>query len=236
MKLLKRVFVLALLIALLLTGCSRELTSGIMLRICGSYAVPGMFSYDLKGDAVVCSVIDTDSFGRILFSYTGRSVITGQKESVFVICQGYDADYVYFYEDECYLFNKADVLDDESIVRLKSQNDWNREINQDKLTRRTAEATMDLVIKLDSLESKKLRSVCCSKLSIVESEIKELCVLDVNSNGQSLYYLEVISNNVVQKYFVAADAAYEISCMPIENNSFSPEELATFKDRFGWIY
>lgn len=51
---------------LMFTGCLSQSESH-NLAVCGSYAVPGMICYELKGNTFNCEVIEKDTYGRILF-------------------------------------------------------------------------------------------------------------------------------------------------------------------------
>ena len=74
---------------LVLAGCG-HVSQSLELAVCGSYGVPGMMCFDLKGDSYSCEIKETDSSGRILFTYAAYNQIA-QEDAVFlVICQHTD--------------------------------------------------------------------------------------------------------------------------------------------------
>ena len=127
------------------------------LAVCGVYSVPGMFCADLKGGSVSSNIIDEDLEGRILFDYSTFNIITGKKESAFVICQFRDGDYVYFYEDVCYCLEKNDQ---QAIESFMTENDWGQPLDFNKMSRRKVKVTIDLFINTETqLEYKKQASM-----------------------------------------------------------------------------
>ena len=93
----KRKWFCIILILTCLTGCS-NVDKILELRVCGSYAIPGMLMFDTKGTAQTCDKVETDSVGRTLFKLAGTNMVTGIHETYYVICQKIDSKYVYFYE------------------------------------------------------------------------------------------------------------------------------------------
>lgn len=73
--------------------------------------------------------------GCILFEYTAYNLIVGDNAKVYVICQQYDAESVYFYEDCCYMY----ASDGESELQmLKDKNDWDKPLDYSKMAQRAA--------------------------------------------------------------------------------------------------
>lgn len=161
----------------LLSACgSAEPTDALV--VCGSHGVPGMFCFDLKGSTYECNILEEDSEGRTLYEYVAYSDITGQDESIVVICQHTDNRYVYYYEDQCYVvgdYQKAD------IEALKTLNDWGDTLNYSRMSRREVDITFDRCISFESvIKNKNGRSACAEALNIEMSQIKELCISDVD--------------------------------------------------------
>lgn len=74
-------------------------------------------------------MLELDSVGCILFEYTAYNLIVGDNAKVYVICQQYDAESVYFYEDCCYMY----ASDGESELQvLKDKNDWDKPLDYSK--------------------------------------------------------------------------------------------------------
>lgn len=204
------------------------------LAVCGSYGVPGMFCYELKGDTYSCRIIEEDAEGRTLFEYTTRSVISGKEETAYVICQKQDSEYVYFYEDNCYVFSDFDQT---SIELLKEKNDWGKPLNQDNMSRRSNAVSADLyIITNTTLDNTKIRSICCDEMGIELSQITELCILDIDTYGHELYWLRFEKNGYEDGCYVLANSNYNISFLKITDNVIDPGIIASYKKEHGWIY
>lgn len=204
------------------------------MAVCGSYGVPGMICYDLKGGKFDCEILEEDSHGRILYEYTTKNVITDKEETTLVICQMFDSEYVYFYEDKCYLLPG---YENSEIDTLKEQNDWNEALDQSKMSRREINISFDLVLITDSeIETNSVRSVCRKKLGINDKQLEELCVLDTDHNGHELYWLCVLSNESEAHYLVVASTGYAVSIFPLEDGVMDSAAIAEFKRESGWIY
>ncbi|MBE6715808.1 MAG: hypothetical protein E7573_02700 [Ruminococcaceae bacterium] len=233
MKIIK--IIVIILLCIILNGCTEEIKTEDYpnLLICGAYAVPGIFYPDLKGSETDYKIIETDSFDRVLFEFITPCFITGETESVFVICQKADSDYVYFYEDVCFSF---DTYNDLTVNLLKEANDWNKELNVDKMTKRPIIISFDgFIMSNNSIEYSEILKLCHEKLGFSGGNIQELCVDDVDTKGNEILYFKLKNNNGITEYFlfVSTDLNYdlfEITDFP----SFNVEEFSQFKIRNGW--
>lgn len=88
-------------------------------------------------------VLETDSFGRVLFSYTERHWLSdgegGYLECVYLmVMQKKDEVSAYYYPEDCYYCVKVDADDEEHsydteiIESLKLLNDWEKPIDESK--------------------------------------------------------------------------------------------------------
>ncbi len=233
MKILKTIVTILIMCTYLLTGCiTRPVAQSRALAVCGSYAVPGMLCNDLKGGTYDCSVLDTDSEGRILFSYTTLNTITDKKETVLIICQSAGSKYVYFYEDICYFMGDPS---DSAIETLKKQNDWDCDLDFSKMTRRANNISFDhVLITEDELDYRKIRTACCRAFEIQESQIKDLYILDYNENQQAMYILELEEGNDSERYCVVVNEFYEVCYISINDIDTFYSEIAGFKQESGW--
>ena len=90
-------------------------------------------------------IVDTDDHGRVLYQIRmGTSPIFyscfGEESPLFAfaICQHYDDEKVYYYEDDCWMiFEKAEDFSLTDQEQLKERNDWNLELNYGKMTEKT---------------------------------------------------------------------------------------------------
>lgn len=217
-----------------LSGCSEGVSDSIHLQICGSYSVPGMFCPDLKGYESIVEVLEQDSKGRILYEYTSYNLVTEKRETALVLCQTADKEYVYFYEDQCYLL--PDYCESD-IGALKERNDWDAPLNEEKMSKRKIEATLDLYIITDSpLSYSQVKGVVCQTMNITQDEVKELSFVDMDSGGKTLYWLYFDKDGVQEKYLVLVNRLYEVSFLKIINSEIDTEALTAFKQENRWIY
>jgi len=100
----------------------------------------GMKGYHSHGDAII-KLIEEDAFGRKLFSYYEDSYYgEGWPNSFsYLICQKEDGAYVYYYADYSFISKEWNGLElpftNEEIEELKMENDWGKEINEEKLVK-----------------------------------------------------------------------------------------------------
>ncbi len=215
----------------LLTSCNVK-SEFYDLAICGSYAVPGMYCDDLKGNSVSCDVIEKDLYGRILFKYETNSIITSQNEIAYVICQKYDSDYVYFYEDECYLFAKDFEKDS---IELKEKNDWNKQLDESKMSRRENKLTFDLQIaNSQNLSLSEIEEICASKFQVDSSDIELQGFVDCDSSGKELLLISN-SNSEPKMYFVLINN-YNTAVLEATDQMVNQSQLAEFKRENSWVY
>lgn len=115
------------------------------------YISNGEASYDPE-----IVVLETDAYGRVLFSYAEgyTSAIT----QYVLIMQYQDGQYAYCYADDCYAFitSEASLFDEHEVnlecsqvVALKELNDWGQPINESKckaveIAREKPEGTLKL--------------------------------------------------------------------------------------------
>lgn len=232
----KLIFLLAFLALLTGTfsGCQEifsdlPLSEDTLLSVCGSFAVPGLYCSDLKGGSFTVKVLERDGQGRILYEYTTKSLITGEQETAVVICQKYDNDFVYFYEDKCYLTGEPS---EEEIRQLKVQNRWDEENPLAGSAKRKYTVTADLFLLIDTpTDAKQVRSQCREKFGIADTQIKDLVILDATSQS-ALYWLAYEDGGETKTgYLLVTDGTTAF----LESKTHAtPEALAAFKNENGW--
>lgn len=99
-------------------------------------------SGDLDWDQV--EEIEKDSYGRIMFKYRSAHRMepcmlydySGKYVYAIIICQMYDNDYAYYYDNDnfIYLPDNEDLQSDR-VEQFKKLNDWNKALDQSKMTR-----------------------------------------------------------------------------------------------------
>lgn len=226
----KRLVLFVVLVMVTLSSCMRA-DRFLELALCGSYAVPGMYDFDLKGQTSPV-VLEEDGQGRILFEFTRQNSITGESGTVLVICQHIDADYVYYYEDLCYLYN---CTLEEDIAVLKSQNDWELPLDFGKMSNRPNAISLDLTIVPDRvLKWKDLQKAINTGLAGLNATLVESCLLDINPSGYELFWITAVANEDKTYYYAIINTDYNTAFMPAKNPTVVPNEIATFKNNNGW--
>ena len=219
---------------LLFVSC-KERAEVYDLAICGSYAVPGMFCSDLKGDAVSCEVLDRDSYGRVLFTYKTESSITGLEEEAYVICQKYDANYVYFYEDIGYSF--AEDYENDSTY-LKEMNDWGKPLDENKLSRRQNAITLDLCIARDTIIDRRwseTQELCAAALHTDSSAIEPYGFVDYDGTGKELLLIAQNTDSL-KLYFALLHTNDTVSVLEVAGRTVDQNELTNWKLENDWKY
>lgn len=226
----KKLVILAVIIMITLSSCMPA-SRFLELALCGSYAVPGMYAGDLKGSPSP-DILEEDSQGRILFLFTHPNSITGENDTALVICQHIDNQYVYYYEDQCYLLN---CDSEEDIAWLKSQNDWGSALNFDKMSVRPNSISFDLFIVPDRvLEWNDVRKAIAVGLANLRTTPIESCLLDINPMGYELYWVTAVADGVRVSYYAIISTDYDVSFMPAEQAAVVPKEISVFKSESGW--
>lgn len=214
----------------ILAGCG--LAEELELAVCGAYGVPGMMVAELKGGSHELQIIERDSQGRILYSFTADNTITQKEETALVICQHIGNDTGYFYEDICYLFAP---YSDEQITQLKQANDWSKELNFDKMTSRPIRVSYDFWIITDvALDYRKIEDSYCEANNIEYEQIQDMFILDVNPKGMPLYQLELERDGEIENYLVIVNLEYECFSLKFDGTLEDFQQLAQFKSDHGW--
>jgi len=233
----KKIIVLVSIFTLLLslTACyikyKKTLRSDLI--ICASYAVPGMYCNDLKELGVLYEVMETDSYGRILFQFSAKNCITEKVETVYVICQKNVSKYVYFYEDICYQFAQGD---NDDLTELKERNDWECELNKEKMSRRESmESLGGFIIEDCDLKHDEVVDAGKKEFVVTNEECHFVSFLDADSEGKGMYLLSVEDGEDVKKYVAIVSTEYEVSYMEAPDEIDS-EVFAEFKKENGWKY
>ena len=216
-----------ILIVAVLSGCD-GVEDGLKFAVCSSYSVPGMMCYDLKGGTFKYEVLETDEYGRIFYEFTSENIITECEESVYIICQKMTDEKVYYYEDDCYTFTD----NDENIDLLKRKNDWGKALDNEKMTFRPIDISMDLNIVFDKVLD---RDLVKQKINQVYGDgVIEKSLLDVSPRGSELYYIKVIENDKQIKTLVIVDTNYCVHISEIENLIPDGESVKEFREKSGW--
>ena len=207
------------------------------LQACGAFAVPGMYTGDLK--EVRVSVLSIDSEGRYLFEYTTSdcNCITERFEMYAVILQkAHKNRAVFYYEDICYLMSP---YTQEELDAFKKRNDWDQPLDEVKMKKQEYTMTLNFTINRHSAkldwDKDDLESVLCNTFSISEEQVKDLCLIEENET-QMIYFLSYGGNDVYNDYFALVDSLDDIRFLEITDNTIDYEGYVEFKKSNGWVY
>lgn len=132
---------------------------------------------------------EEDEYGRILFHTSATGEMLGDMSNgildVYIICQKYDDEFVWFYDDECLIYSDdpAGEVSNDRIEAFKSANDWGKPLNEEKCTSRrilTTRLENPVAFNKEAMEN------CISDLLQTDSFVYDVC--DSDSNGKILVF------------------------------------------------
>lgn len=207
-----------------------------------SYAYPG-------GNAAVhdsrSEIIETDKYGRVLFAYNN-----GFGTYSVGIRQKSDENYVYYYDNVSFLYTDEYLLfTPEQIDSLKEANDWNQELNEEKMIKRKIVDKYSLSKDIDPvLDHKDQQRVFHDSIADNENISTTVFLVDESQTGQQLFQVwrrTIISKTDGYKYahlddylmILNADGTYDPDNYLIEFDGTSQvsTKLAVIKERNGWV-
>lgn len=100
--------------------------------------VYGYWSNGEIGGPVDVEIIETDSYGRVLFTYTEEHYYPETKPIYLLVMQYSDDENVFYYPEDCYIYLEAPVVDRECVFdtdvinELKLLNDWECPMDKSK--------------------------------------------------------------------------------------------------------
>ena len=134
------------------------------------------------------SILEEDSQGRVLFEYcSDANSYPNGRIYVILICQQSDDKYAYYYDNYCFfVVAKESEITDEKINTLKELNDWDENLNNDKMTK--VECTL-VQMQYTNEEQEKMNEKFCAYLIPEEGYIYDFHQITVNKDGKQLYFI-----------------------------------------------
>lgn len=132
------ILIIIVFLVIVITGCIYDGAHPELYKMtrCNALATNGVG----ESEWVITEVIEEDSYGRILFSYTMNveGVYYGYGQIwVLAICQKFDKKLTYYYEDMCFILSdEFEDFSEEDIKNLKINNDWDKPLNEEKMSNR----------------------------------------------------------------------------------------------------
>lgn len=148
-------------------------------------------------------IVEQDNQGRLLFKILmGNSPLYyncfGEKNTLvaFAICQHYDNDVVYYYEDDCWvIYSKAEEFSATDQRLLKERNDWDLPLNYDKMTVKTIISEEEQGYKYTRSEKKieqsEAKEEFLKQISVDEADYVFPIILDDDAEGRILLIVTV---------------------------------------------
>ncbi len=177
-------------------------------------------------------IIDTDEFGRTLFTYYEKYYAGAKLSfSALMISQGSLDGYVYFYEDSNYLIKEQELYSKElknftkeEIDYLKSLNDWNKVIDLQKCTKKKINKNkQDIPVNSQNIVEKTI-----AEFNLVGAKYNiNLDYLTNDDNGNFIVYGLIICFDEKDIYFAAMVKKNGDSI-----NWFVPENLYNYQIEF----
>ncbi len=248
----KKVFSLITLIVtviffcVILNGCDYYGAGNEKSRACYtlcSYAIPGGYADDVG--EISNFYIEKDNHGRVLFTTTGY-----KGASAIAIIQYYDDENVYYYDNVCYLSTEMyDKYSQEQVDYLKKINDWNEDLDYDKMVQRKLHSEgYDQALKHDNYKSCRSLIMDDDLIAIPEGYKYDFFFCDKSQSAQELYFIRVFavdengnSDKTKHVYYylviIEADGSYdsENSIIEIPDILESNAPLAKIKELNGWV-
>ena len=215
----------------LLPSCGLFGPNPDMMHATASHSVPGMFEFELMGTPI--QVIEQDEYKRVLFSYTAKDGVTGQKRTVWVICQKMTSKEIYYYEDFNYSFSD----DQEAIESLKQKNDWGKPLDEQKFSvRRPIFYVYSTVMGIPHGADLNPTMIDRAIMKKYRFDNADGGFCDADGHGNELWLYDGTKGEVVQEFFVIVNSDYDVEILEIVDDTFSPEDVHQFKIDSGWVF
>lgn len=167
------------------------------------------------------TILETDEFGRKLFEvkFFGNSIdrlyIPNRETSgrlfAYAICQKADDECVYYYEDDSFsIFGAQDEFTDDERNALKQRNDWNKPLNDEKLTSRRKESSnidrLSLTADYDNNWRREWHAmeVFRRHVTVNENALLRKVLLDIDKDGGMLFimWLDYDNDQAAEGWFM----------------------------------
>ena len=189
-------------------------------------------------------IIEKDEFGRTLFTYYEKGYGCVSFSSL-MVSQGSVDGYVYYYEDKNYLLrqeNSTEKIQDftnEEIDRLKSVNDWGKEVDLQKCTKKQIDKRKQKI----PIDTEVIKEKAVAELNIVSfDETRDLSYMDYltgDANGNFIVYGVIFTpkfeDGIRVCYAAFVNSDFEIIDWLVPSDLYNYQnDLINFKEKNGW--
>ena len=211
--------------------------------------------------ATYCEELEKDSYGRKIYVFWGKTRITrkGLYEGyshvwAILIQQKIEDGYVYYYEDISYILRDCEFsinisdhhdefinatigsLSDSEIDKLKEENDWDKEYNDEKMTKKVI-LKFNLGLKLKNVSEERLVKVFNTHFSDKYSSWHGFYTyLTSDDYGRHIYFCRTLDENEMYNHFYLI-MFYDIEkykVFEISNALDYRDEIIEFKRENNW--
>ncbi len=209
-------------------------------------------------------IIEKDQYNRVLFevrfweegihSFYFQKPLEHAQLYAYAVSQKSDVDHVYYYEDECWtVFEKAEDFTEAEVIALKERNDWDKPIEESRLSSRSIIRRGQAKIDSDWLYENgaavlNTKNSITSGIILNEGDYLHSSWLDLDVNGKSLFIIWIVHKDVIADnqpnehrctaFFVMInkDGSYDITTYKAEINHLRQYwiELKDFKAINHW--
>ena len=129
-------------------------------------------------------------------------------------------------------------LNNDSIVSFMMQNDWNQELNSDKMTQKHVDIALNMHIDKErpvSLDYSNIRQQVSAKLDLTDDDDLLIYYIESDEVSRILNWMIVRQKSGEQKhYFLIANHEEEINFVEINNVYAFQTHLSEFKKTCNW--
>jgi hypothetical protein len=201
-------------------------------------------------------IIETDKYGRGMFSYCGSCSDDNQYIFALMIYQKIDDNYIYYYSNGNFIYcpYKSEINEDsvekistdnnktvekyfskEKIEQLKSCNDWNKELDENKFFKVKIYRE-----KGNSISLSRVKNAFSTKSEASEFESRNSYYLTSDKDGKSIYFVRGMDNrhNYTKSYIIFFDGKgnfdKEKGIEEVPDIWNYTEQLSKFKEKNRW--
>ena len=181
-------------------------------------------------------ILETDTYGRVLYTYYEKTHDTIAFSSL-IITQYSSGGYVYYYEDYNYLIKEQELYSlelqrfgQEEIENLKTLNDWGKELNLKKCTKKEIIRDKQRI----PTNEREIEEKVCLKFGLAANSYIGLWYLTSDTGGNFIVYGDNSNNNIRFAAFVNSEGNV-IDWLVPQNLFAYQEELKNFKLKNGWV-
>ncbi len=256
MKKLISVLLLGLIITSVVSSCEGSKYSVLRSGKSELYSISCVSVPFLKDnpDWDIVEELEKDSYDRIMFKCSSNSKMLydycGEKIHAIVICQKYDNEYSYYYDNYSFVYLENNgSISDKSIETLKSWNDWNQPLDESKMSK--VENTIYPFSEYNMYKENDLIDDISQYLSKSQdtknTDIKyDLDLFSLDYYKRGLFVIREYNINkskyvFYNSYFVVCDENYDIMLkngkpciLKIEDIVNCQDDLKTIKEQYNW--